>query len=194
MQFDTKLLILIISLFSLRMISFDSKTETRLAQNGNNAIGQDGDENNASQSAENSQSTDQNSICASGDSTSLSCNNLSSESIGDASFPGKQGPPGAEGPQGEQGPAGTVDVYRVDGPTVTNEQGDSQVSSTDSCSPGDSVTGGGVNTNLVNGNIRQLTSTPNNSLDAWTAIVTSSSGSAGDTTITAFAVCQDNTP
>ena len=64
-------------------ISIDTKSfETIFAQNGNNAIGQDGEGNNASQSEENSLSSNQDSMCVSGETTSLSCNNLSSENIG----------------------------------------------------------------------------------------------------------------
>ena len=43
-----------------------------------------------------SQSTNQNSMCVSGESTSLSCNNLSAENIGS----GQQGKPGLENPAG----------------------------------------------------------------------------------------------
>lgn len=66
-------------------------------------MGQDGDHNDVSQSDTSSQETNQNSMCVSGDITSLSCNNLSSESIG---IPGEQGPPRPEGPPGPQGEAG----------------------------------------------------------------------------------------
>jgi hypothetical protein len=44
-------------------------------------------------------------MCVSGESTSLSCNNLSSETLG-TSVPGEQGPPGPEGPKGPPGPEG----------------------------------------------------------------------------------------
>ena len=56
-----------------------SKHEFVIAQN-DNTLGQDGDGNSISQSEMNSQSTDQGTMCISGQSTSLSCNNLSSES------------------------------------------------------------------------------------------------------------------
>ncbi|HYF99583.1 MAG TPA: hypothetical protein VD815_05790, partial [Candidatus Saccharimonadales bacterium] len=90
------------------------------AQSGN-SLGQDGDDNNVSQSEENSQSTDQDSMCVSGDSTSLSCNNLSSETIG-ASIPGEQGPEGPAGPQGEPGPMGPPGATGPEGPQ--GEKGD----------------------------------------------------------------------
>lgn len=48
------------------------------------------------------QITDQNSMGVSGESTSLSCNNLSSE-ISGVSIPAEQGPVGPPGPEGPQG-------------------------------------------------------------------------------------------
>ena len=72
------------------------------AQGSGNILGQNGDDNEALQSEESTQNTSQNSMCVSGESTSLSCNNLSSESIG-ASVPGEQGSEGPPGPQGEPG-------------------------------------------------------------------------------------------
>ncbi len=75
-------------------------------------MGQEGEGNEASQSENNSQETNQNSMCVAGESTSLSCNNLSSESIG--SGPGEHGPagpvgpPGPQGDTGERGPAGPI--------------------------------------------------------------------------------------
>jgi hypothetical protein len=57
-QLSTKLLILVISVFSMIMIStYSISFDTVLAQNGN-TLGQEGDGNDASQSEENSQSTD----------------------------------------------------------------------------------------------------------------------------------------
>ena len=66
------------------------------SDNGNsNVIGQEEDGNEPSQNEETSQETNQNNMCVSGESTSLSCNNLSSESIGvsDAGGQGPQDPP-----------------------------------------------------------------------------------------------------
>jgi hypothetical protein len=77
-----------------------SKVNFVIAQG--NTLGQEGDGNKASQSQSSSQSTNQNSMCVSGETTALSCNNLSSESIG-ASVSGQQGPVGPEGPPGPQG-------------------------------------------------------------------------------------------
>ncbi|WP_196777437.1 collagen-like protein [Candidatus Nitrosocosmicus hydrocola] len=94
----------------------------------NNVIGQSGNgDNEASQSETSSQETRQNSMCVSGESTSLSCNNLSSESIG-ASVPGEEGPQGPEGPpgpQGERGPAGPPGLTGETGPAgPQGEKGD----------------------------------------------------------------------
>lgn len=75
----------------------------------NNVIGQDGDGNEASQIDETSQETNQNSMCVSGESTSLSCNNLSSELTG-------VGIPGTRGDQGEQGPQGPIGPIGPEGP------------------------------------------------------------------------------
>lgn len=96
------------------------------AQSGN-SLGQAGDGNEASQSESSSQDTNQNSMCVSGESTSLSCNNLSSESIG-ASVPGEQGPVGSQGPpgpQGEPGPQGPLGLTGDTGPAGSQgEKGD----------------------------------------------------------------------
>src|SRR5688500_18007242 len=100
MHVTTKLLILLISIFTIISINGNS-FEFIFAQHGN-TLGQKGDGNNAFQSKENTQNTDQNSMCVSGESTSLSCNNLSSERIGT----GQQGELGPPGPQGETGPKG----------------------------------------------------------------------------------------
>ena len=59
-----------------------SLVELIFAQNeDNNVIGQEGDGNDASQSEEDSQETDQNSQCVSGDSNFFGCNDWSSNSI-----------------------------------------------------------------------------------------------------------------
>ncbi len=59
-----------------------SPIELIFAQNeDNNVIGQEGDGNDASQSEEDSQETDQNGQCVSGDSNYFGCNDGSSNSI-----------------------------------------------------------------------------------------------------------------
>lgn len=52
------------------------------ADSNNEIIGQRGDGDEASQSDEKSQNSNPNSMCVSEENVSLSCNNLSSESIG----------------------------------------------------------------------------------------------------------------
>jgi hypothetical protein len=46
-------------------------------------------------------------MCVSGESISLSCNNLSGQSIG-VGHQGEQGPSGPKGPPGPQGPLGAI--------------------------------------------------------------------------------------
>jgi hypothetical protein len=110
---------IIITLVPMDISKFDSV----FAQSGN-TLGQEGDGNNASQSESSSQSTNQNSMCVSGESTSLSCNNLSSESIGTFSGAGEQGPAGPEGPPGPQGePGADGAIGPVGPPGETGPQG-----------------------------------------------------------------------
>jgi hypothetical protein len=101
-----------------------SKVDLVLGQS-DNALGQDGDGNEASQSESSSQSANQNSMCVSGDSTSLSCNNLSAENDNviqedTRSISGK--------------------IYVIDGPIVKSVSG--KASSTANCNPGDSIVSG----------------------------------------------------
>jgi len=115
-NYGYKFAILSILGMALAMFSIDfTKFEVVYSQSGN-SLGQDGDgDNEASQSESSSQYSNQNSMCVSGESNSLSCNNLSSESIG-ASVPGEQGPEGPPGPQGERGPPGTTGERGPEGP------------------------------------------------------------------------------
>lgn len=96
-----------------------------LVHNSNNSvISQDGDGNEASQSDETSQETGQSSMCVSGESTSLSCNNLSSELTG-VGIPGTQGEQGEQGPQGPIGPIGPEGPQGETGATgATGPQGE----------------------------------------------------------------------
>lgn len=135
MNIDKKFMILsvLISSIVLSSIGFIS-FEKSFAQSdnddpdsrNNNVIGQEGDGNEASQSDETTQSTNQNSMCVSGESTSLSCNNLSGQGIG-ASVPGERGPSGPQGergPPGEAGPAGPAGPPGLTGATgETGETG-----------------------------------------------------------------------
>lgn len=124
MNYGYKFAILPILAMAIAMFSIDfSKIDFVSAQNGN-TLGQEGDGNEASQSDETPQETSQNSMCVSGESNSLSCNNLSSESIG-ASVPGEQGPEGPPGPQGEPGPTGPPGATGERGPVgPQGEKGD----------------------------------------------------------------------
>lgn len=124
MNYGYKFAIMSILAMAIAMFSIDfSKLDFVSAQNGN-TLGQDGDGNEASQSESSSQETNQDSMCVSGESTSLSCNNLSSESIG-ASVPGEEGPQGPPGPQGEPGPEGPPGPTGETGPAgPQGEKGD----------------------------------------------------------------------
>ena len=183
--------------------------------NNNNVIGQNGDENEASQSEETSQETNQNSMCVSGESTSLSCNNLSSELAGvgvpgpqgEQGPPGEQGPRGSTGPQGVEGPRGPQGVPGGQGPQgppgptgpafvprVYTVEGDTGTdSSTAICDDGDIVLGGGfVLSKDADENIEQLVSVPSND-NAWSASV-DTEFEVNDATTWAFARCLDITP
>ena len=99
MNFGIKIMILfgLISTIVLSFISFEKSVAQSDDSDSNNLIDQDGDGNEASNGDEKSQDTNQNSMCVSGESVSLSCNNFSSESIGSA---GQQGELGPENPTG----------------------------------------------------------------------------------------------
>jgi len=99
--------------------SFAQREEDDDNNNGNNnAIGQQGDGNEASQSDSSFQETKQNNMCVSGESTSLSCSNLSSElaGVGVPGPQGEQGPQGETGPQGIQGATGPMGPAGPQGP------------------------------------------------------------------------------
>ena len=106
---------------SMGLVSFEQSFAQReeddddVHNSNNNVIGQDGDGNEATQSDSTSQSTDQNSMCVSGESTSLSCNNLSSELTG-VGIPGPQGEQGIQGEEGPQGPKGEQGIQGATGP------------------------------------------------------------------------------
>lgn len=115
--------------------------------NNNNAIGQDGDGNEASQIEDNSQETEQNIMCVSGDSISLSCDNLSYENIGGVTI--GEGQDGDQGPSSEQGQQLSLagKIYTVEGDLVDEEQ---RAVSTAKCDSGDSLIGGSFLTQDVN--------------------------------------------
>jgi hypothetical protein len=166
---------------AMTLVPMDFSTVDFIFAQSGNTLGQDGDGNEASQSEESSQSTNQNSMCVSGESTSLSCNNLSSDSIG-ASVPGEQGATGPEGPQSMEGKA-----YSVVGETATGN--DSPTTSTANCESGDTVMGGGYDITIIAlENTENIHSGPANGMTGWTATI-DVHGTIG---ITAIAVCFDN--
>ena len=181
-----------------------------------NSVGQEGAGNKASQSDSSSQETSQDSRCLSGEITSLSCNNLSSESIG-ASVPGEQGPAGPQGPQGPQGqpgatgesgaqgpqgetgatgPAGPQSVlgkiYTVEGNPVNVITSGPPPRSTASCNDGDSLISGYFNArnNQNPGALRVINQSPDFAENDWTIQI---GGNEGDSiSYQAFAICFDN--
>jgi hypothetical protein len=77
-NFETKVIILTSSLI---LISVSLSSIASVLAQSDNTSGQEGDGNKASQSDENSQESNHNSMCVSGESVSLSCNNLSAKNI-----------------------------------------------------------------------------------------------------------------
>ena len=102
-----------------------SKVGIVFAQSSNSLV-QDGDGNEASQSKSSSQSTNQNSMCVSGESTSLSCNNPSSEDS-----------------KGIQRDTNSMDgmIYVIQGLSVTPVSR-GEATSTAGCNAGDSIISG----------------------------------------------------
>ena len=133
---------------STGLISFEQSFAQReeeddndVNNSNNNSIGQNGDGNEATQSDEPSQSTNQDSMCVSGESTSLSCNNLSSELTG----VGIPGPQGDQGPQGPAGPSISHSVYTRAATSPLDSGANGGV--TLFCDAGDIVLGGGFKDN-----------------------------------------------
>ena len=112
------LAILVITVTIITLIPTDfSKINFVFGLNNGNSLGQQGEnENEASQSENSFQDTNQNSMCVSGERASWSCNNLSSESIGGTAGQAEQGPPGPSGPAGPQGETGEAGATGPIGP------------------------------------------------------------------------------
>jgi hypothetical protein len=201
-----KLGLLLIMGIGVTVISMDSSSVVFVFAQGN-SVGQEGAGNKASQSDSSSQETSQDSRCLSGEITSLSCNNLSSESIG-ASVPGEQGPAGPQGPQGPQGqpgatgesgatgPAGPQSVlgkiYTVEGNPVNVITSGPPPRSTASCNDGDSLISGYFNArnNQNPGALRVINQSPDFAENDWTIQI---GGNEGDSiSYQAFAICFDN--
>jgi len=173
-KFEIKVMILSASLI-LISVSLAS-IEPVLAQS-DNTLGQDGDGNEASQSDESSQDSNQNNMCVSGESTSLSCINLSSENAGSG--------------QDEQGPAGPQSVngkiYYAYGNNVAAAN---PAISDASCREGDSLISGSYNL-LIRGdasNLVALVSGPNG--NDWHVLIGGSGTTKYD--LNAIAICFDN--
>lgn len=181
----SKIGITIITVLGLIMIldSVDITKTSFSSTEKNNAIGQGGEDNdnNVSQNEENSQNAEQNSMCVSGDSTSFSCNNLSSENIDGTIGEGPQGPPGPQSIDGK--------VYEVVGDEV--EGNNKIITSTANCDEGDTVMSGGFDISPQSWDTTgAIQSGPTSDLDGWEATV--ETGGKIDTTLTATAVCFDN--
>lgn len=185
---------LVIMMIPASMNSFDMV----YAQGSNNAIGQEGEGNEAFQSEENTQEADKNSMCVSGEITSLSCNNLSSENIGGTVG---EGPQGEQGPQGETGPpgAGAIEVYSKESSVSSNPHGDFGVGTTLLCDSGDFATGGGIDTEIdpdATGVFLTAVVSGPSAIDQreWMASATTNSDEGGVLAIRALVTCMDITP
>ncbi len=193
------------SVFLLNMISIDSKPfETILAQNGNNTIGQARDEENgASQGEGNAHPNTQYSMCKSGDSISLICNNEAEEEMGVSIGGNGPGPLGSQGSQGEKGDNDTTGPIGSSGPSSVNGRvyavvgkgfggNDQMIKATTYCFAGDTVIGGGyeiepLGTNSV-GNIQYFYDGPKPDLSGWEVTIFV----FGNVKFTTTAVCFDN--
>jgi len=124
-KFEIKVMILS-TLLILISVSLSS-IESVLAQS-DNTLGQDGDGNVASQSGPNSQETSQNNMCVSGESTSLSCNNLSSENTYRQTRDNGQSPLSLQGMIYQKSDSDTEDEGNYVA-TVSCDPGDTAISS-----------------------------------------------------------------
>ncbi|WP_222424811.1 hypothetical protein [Candidatus Nitrosocosmicus arcticus] len=138
--------ILLVMLIIVAFVPMDfSKIDSAFGQSGN-TLGQEGVGNEASQSNSSSQYTNQKSMCVSGDSTSLSCNNLSSENTDGQSRDDEQGPLSIQGK-----------IYQK---FNTDTEDDDNYIATVSCDPGDTAISSNFKLdNLGSIPIRQLTNT-----------------------------------
>ncbi|MGH9980684.1 MAG: hypothetical protein ACRD6U_03915, partial [Nitrososphaeraceae archaeon] len=99
---------------------------------------------------------------------------------------GPPGPPGANGTNGLQGPPGpsrinATNLYSVNGTTLAG-------TSTAFCDVGDFVLGGGYRVTSPGNNQIPVVSAPLGTENGWRATI------FGSSTITATAMCFDNTP
>lgn len=181
-----------IVVMAIAMFSIDSSClNIVLAQSGNN-LGLDGDDDNdTSQPETSSQEANHHSMCVSGDITSLSCNNLSSESIGDYAL-GPKGPTGEKGDRGPQGPAGPQSLV---GKIYTAEQVTDDTSPFEAfsqCDPGDYAISGVTYYRYLGDTVAPLAflQTGQSSLDSWGIAATPLM--EDDFEVFAMAYCFDN--
>lgn len=155
-----------------------SNVDLVFAQSGN-TLGQEGEGNEASRSESTSEDNNQNSMCVSGESTSLSCNNLSNQATG-AFNPDEQGP---------QSMAGKI--YEVIGPT---SQSLSSATSDAFCSKGDSVISGGFKSGVIGNDFLNANPELDSIMldsDNW-RVFSSGGAGIGVIKVTAYAYCFDN--
>lgn len=189
MKFEFKVLLIAVILILTSVILLNN--ELVHAQSGN-SIGQDGDGNDASQTESNSQFTHQNSMCVSGESTSLGCNNLSGQNIasGQQGEQGPAGPQGEKGDPGAQGSEGPTGPHSIEGKAykVTGKAADDGEISTAECEEGDTVISGGFRLFKDSSTYEfRLNSVPTDDLDGWEV-----SASGGRADVTSVAICFDN--
>lgn len=148
----------------------------------NDIIGQEGDGNDASQSEDNSQESDQNSQCVSGDSNFFSCNNGSSNSIG----------------TGEQGTLGrgfpviisNDNIYVRDGNRATATCPDTALS-TVACDAGDALISGTSNLELSDrSSLKSIKYFLRHLGFSWN--VQGTTQDSGEITVTAKILCYNN--
>jgi hypothetical protein len=179
--------LILFSIAALAMMNL-SNIDFIFAQSGN-SLSQEGDGNEASQSDEYSQNSNQNSMCVSGESTSSSCNNLSSESTG-AHGQDEQGPAGPRGEKGDKGPEGPAGVQSINGKAykITGKAAGDGETSTAKCKEGDTVISGGFKLFKDSSTYEfRLNSVPTDDLDGWEV-----SASGGRADVTPVAICFDN--
>jgi len=154
-----------------------SSIESVLAQS-DNTLGQDGDGNVASQSGPNSQETSQNNMCVSGESTSLSCNNLSSENTYRQTRDNGQSPLSLQGM-----------IYQKS--NTTFESTDRVYTTSVSCNPGDTAISSnfkldGIASNAPSHILKNTLDIPNNQATLEVFAL------AGASSITVYINCFDN--
>ena len=127
MNFGYKCAIFSILGVIMSLLSIDFLTINFVLAQGN-TIGQEGDGNEASQNESSSQSANQNSMCVSGDSTSLGCNNLSSENTDRQKGDDEQNPISIQGMIYQKSNSDTEDEGNYLA-TVSCDPGDTAISS-----------------------------------------------------------------